>query len=115
MSTDLELDSDASLMLRVKQGDRRAFERLVDKYKQPVTNLVYRMLGDAAEAEDLAQHVFIQVYKSADRYKVAAKLTTWLFTIARNLGLNDHQPRSRPPATSLDTPTPQHAHQPLPQ
>jgi len=113
MSTDLELDSDASLMLRVKQGDRRAFERLVDKYKQPVTNLIYRMLGDAAEAEDLAQNVFIQVYKSADRYKVAAKFTTWLFTIARNLCLNEIRRRSRHPATSLDTPHPEYEDQPL--
>src|SRR5438876_8567572 len=113
MSTDLELDSDASLMLRVKQGDRRAFERLVDKYKQPVTNLIYRMLGDAAEAEDLAQNVFIQVYKSADRYKVAAKFTTWLFTIARNLCLNEIRRRSRHPAESLDTTNPHDDDQPL--
>ena len=53
------LDPDASLMLRVKGGDLRAFEDLVNKYKQPVTNLIYRMLGDAAEAEDLAQSVFV--------------------------------------------------------
>lgn len=79
------LDPDAVLMLRVKRGDRRAFEELVDKYKRPVANAIYRMLGDATEAEDVAQNVFVQVYKSAHRYRASAKFSTWLFTIARNL------------------------------
>src|SRR5918992_1143028 len=96
------LDPDAALMLRVKQGDRAAFEALVDKYKQPVMNLVFRTLHDATEAEDLAQHVFLQVYKSAHRYEVSAKFSTWLFTIARNLCLNEIRRRSRHPAESLD-------------
>jgi RNA polymerase sigma-70 factor (ECF subfamily) len=95
-------DPDAALMLRVKQGDRDAFEELVEKYQQPVMNLVYRTLPDATEAEDLAQHVFLQVYKSAHRYEVSAKFTTWLFTIARNLCLNEIRRRSRHPAESLD-------------
>ena len=95
-------DPDAALMLRVKQGDRNAFEELVEKYKQPVMNLVYRTLPDATEAEDLAQHVFLQVFKSAHRYEVSAKFTTWLFTIARNLCLNEIRRRSRHPADSLD-------------
>lgn len=95
-------DPDAALMLRVKQGDTAAFEQLVDKYKQPVMNLVYRTLPDATEAEDLAQHVFLQVFKSAHRYEVSAKFTTWLFTIARNLCLNEIRRRSRHPAQSLD-------------
>ena len=95
-------DPDAALMLRVKQGDRDAFEALVDKYKQPVMNLVYRTLPDATEAEDLAQHVFVQVFKSAHRYEVSAKFTTWLFTIARNLCLNEIRRRSRHRAESLD-------------
>ena len=95
-------DPDAALMLRVKQGDRSAFEELVEKYKQPVISLVYRTLPDATEAEDLAQHVFLQVYKSAHRYEVSAKFTTWLFTIARNLCLNEIRRRSRHPADSLD-------------
>jgi RNA polymerase sigma-70 factor (ECF subfamily) len=96
------LDPDAALMLRVKQGDWAAFSELVDKYKQPVMNMVYRMIRDAAEAEDLAQAVFIQVHKSADRYQVASKFSTWLFTIARNLCLNEIRRRSRHPADSLD-------------
>ena len=95
-------DPDAALMLRVKQGDCDAFEELVEKYKQPVMNLVYRTLPDATEAEDLAQHVFLQVFKSAHRYEVSAKFSTWLFTIARNLCLNEIRRRSRHPAESLD-------------
>jgi RNA polymerase sigma-70 factor, ECF subfamily len=95
-------DPDAELMLRVKRGDESAFEELVDKYKQPVLNLVYRTLRDATEAEDLAQNVFVQVFKSADRYRVEAKFSTWLFTIARNLCLNELRRRSRHPAESLD-------------
>jgi RNA polymerase sigma-70 factor, ECF subfamily len=99
-----QIDPDAALMLRVKQGDRDAFEALVDKYKQPIMNLVYRTLPDASEAEDLAQHVFLQVYKSAPRYEVSAKFSTWIFTIARNLCLNEIRRRSRHPAESLDQP-----------
>src|SRR5215831_2726942 len=100
-----ELDPDAALMLPVKQGDTEAFALLVDKYKQPVLSLVYRMIRDAIEAEDLAQNVFLQVYKSAARYEVASKFSTWLFTIARNLALNELRRRSRHPAESLDATT----------
>jgi RNA polymerase sigma-70 factor, ECF subfamily len=96
-----QLDSDIELMLRVKQGDRAAFELLVEKYKQPVANMIYRTLGDPTEAEDLAQTVFIQVWKSATRYHQKAKFSTWLFTIARNLCLNEIRRRSRHPAESL--------------
>src|SRR6059036_3126534 len=95
-------DPDAALMLRVRQGDMEAFEELVEKYKQPVMNLVYRTLRDATEAEDLAQHVFLPVYKSAHRYEISAKFSTWIFTIARNLCLNEIRRRSRHPADSLD-------------
>jgi RNA polymerase sigma-70 factor (ECF subfamily) len=95
-------DADAALMLRVKQGDAAAFEDLVNKYKQPVMNLLYRTVHDATEAEDLAQTVFVQVFKFADRYRVESKFSTWLFTIARNLALNELRRRSRHPAESLD-------------
>src|SRR5438445_10081667 len=107
-----ENDPDAALMLRVKQGDIAAFEELVQKYKQPVMNLVYRMLRDLTEAEDLAQNVFVQVYRSAHRYEVASKFSTWLFTIARNLCLNEIRRRSRHPAVSMDVPHPEQAGQP---
>lgn len=105
-------DPDAALMLRVKQGDRDAFAMLVEKYKQPVMNLAYRTLSDATEAEDLAQHVFLQVFKSAHRYEVSAKFTTWLFTITRNLCLNEIRRRSRHRAESLDEVSPENDEQP---
>jgi len=108
-----ELDPDAALMLRVKQGDGGAFAELVDKFKQPVMNVAYRMLRDATEAEDLAQNVFVQVHKSAQRYHVSSKFSTWLFTIVRNLCLNEIRRRSRHPASSLDAPHPDHEDQPL--
>lgn len=106
-------DPDAALMLRVKQGDGLAFAQLVDKYKQPVMNLAYRMIHDAIEAEDLAQNVFVQVHKSAQRYQASSKFSTWLFTIARNLCLNEIRRRGRHPAESLDAPHPQFEDQPL--
>jgi RNA polymerase sigma-70 factor (ECF subfamily) len=95
-------DPDAVLMLRVKRGDREAFAELVEKYKQPVMNFVYRSLRDETEAEDLAQNVFLQVYKSRSRYQQTAKFTTWLFTIARNLCLNELRRRARHPAESIE-------------
>ncbi|HVV01942.1 MAG TPA: sigma-70 family RNA polymerase sigma factor [Verrucomicrobiae bacterium] len=107
-----EQDPDAALMLRVKQGDMEAFAALVEKYKQPVINLVYRMLRDLAEAEDIAQNVFIQVHRSAPRYKVSSKFSTWLFTIARNLCLNEVRRRARHPADSMDAPHPASDEQP---
>src|SRR5271169_5450854 len=98
----VQLDPDAALMLRVKRGDRVAFSELVEKYKQPVMNFIFRTLRDETEAEDLAQNVFLQVYKSRDRYERTAKFSTWLFTIARNLCLNEIRRRSRHPAESLE-------------
>jgi RNA polymerase sigma-70 factor (ECF subfamily) len=98
----IQSDPDAALMLRVKRGDRAAFTELVDKYKQRVMNFVYQRLRDEAEAEDLAQNVFLQVYKSRARYKQTAKFSTWLFTIAHNLCLNELRRRSRHPAESLE-------------
>src|SRR5580658_8539074 len=99
----IPLDPDAALMLRVKRGDMRAFEELADKYKQPIVNLMYRMLRDLDEAEDLAQNVFIRVYQSAGRYEVSAKFSTWIFTIARRLCLNEIRRRGRHPGQSLES------------
>jgi len=97
-----QTDPDAALMLRVKRGNRAAFTELVEKYKQPVMNFIFRTLRDETEAEDLAQNVFLQVYKSRRRYEQTAKFSTWLFTIARNLCLNELRRRSRHPAESLE-------------
>ena len=106
-------DPDVALMLRVKEGDLSAYETLVEKFKQPVMNLVYRLINDIDEAEDIAQNVFVQVWKTRERYEPASKFTTWLFTIARNLGLNEIRRRTRHPADSLDEPRPDSESQPL--
>lgn len=101
-------DADAQLMLRVKRGDAAAFAVLVEKYQQPILNLVARTLRDPVEAEDLAQIVFVQTWKSAGRYQASAKFSTWLFTIARNLCLNELRRRARHPAEPLDALHPEH-------
>ena len=97
------MDPDAALMLRVKHGDLQAFEELVQKYKHPIVNMIYRMLHDLEEAEDLAQNVFLRVFQSAGRYQVSAKFSTWIFTIARHLCLNEIRRRGRHPAQSLES------------
>jgi RNA polymerase sigma-70 factor, ECF subfamily len=106
-------DPDAALMLRVKQGDTDAFAALVEKYKQPVMNLAFRILHDSTEAEDIAQNVFVQAWKSAPRYEPTARFSTWLFTIARNLCLNEIRRRSRHPADSMDRTRDDNEDQPL--
>jgi RNA polymerase sigma-70 factor (ECF subfamily) len=102
MSLPPEASSDEDLMHRAKGGDREAFTQLVERWKQPVHNFVFRTLPDADEAQDLAQAVFIQLWKSVGRYERSARFSTFLFTIARNLCLNEIRRRSRHPASSLD-------------
>ena len=89
-------------MLRIKDGDSDAFRELVERHQRVVINVIYRAIGDSWEAEDLAQRVFVQVYRSAQRYKPTAKFTTWLFTITHNTILNEHRRRARHAAESLD-------------
>jgi RNA polymerase sigma-70 factor (ECF subfamily) len=102
MVTMTSTDPDVALMLRVREGDTDALRELIERHQRAVINTIHRAIGDASEAEDLAQRVFVQVYRSAKRYKPTAKFTTWLFTITRNTILNEHRRRSRHPAESLD-------------
>ena len=81
-------DSDAEVMLRAKAGDQSAFEYLVQKYRRPMVSFMYRMARNAAAAEDLAQEVFLRVYRSRQSYEASAKFTTWLYRIATNLAVN---------------------------
>ena len=80
--------SDAEVMLRVKAGDQAAFNYLVQKYRRPLVGFMYRMARNAAVAEDLAQEVFLRVYRSRESYEASAKFTTWLYRIATNLAVN---------------------------
>ncbi|HZQ20269.1 MAG TPA: sigma-70 family RNA polymerase sigma factor [Terriglobales bacterium] len=80
--------TDAEVMLRVKAGDDSAFNYLIQKYRRPIINFMYRMAHNPAAAEDLAQEVFLRVYRSRSSYEASAKFTTWLYRIATNLGMN---------------------------
>src|SRR5579871_1226229 len=80
--------SDVQLMLDVKAGDEASFELLLRKYRTPLVNFLYRMVRDTAVAEDLAQEVFLRVYRAREQYEPSAKFTTWMFRIATNLALN---------------------------
>src|SRR6202451_2901602 len=80
--------TDAEVMLRVKAGDQSAFDYLVQKYRRPLVSFMYRMARNASAAEDLAQEVFLRVYRSRHTYEASAKFTTWLYRIATNLAVN---------------------------
>jgi len=82
------LDYDAELMLRVKDGDGTSFALLLEKYRASVTHFLYRMVQEQAVSEELAQEVFLRVYRSRETYEPTAKFTTWLFRIATHLALN---------------------------
>jgi RNA polymerase sigma-70 factor, ECF subfamily len=102
-----DADSDAQAMLRVKAGDQSAFDFLVAKYRRPMISFMYRMARNAAAAEDLAQEVFLRVYRSRGNYEATAKFTTWLYRIATNLAVNHARDtrHERPEVTvSLDEP-----------
>jgi RNA polymerase sigma-70 factor (ECF subfamily) len=93
---------DVSLMLRVGKGDVEAFEELVRLHQGAVIGTVAKMLGGPGEAEDIAQQVFLRVWRSAARYEPQARFTTWLFTIARNLVFNEVRRRQRKPTVSVE-------------
>src|SRR5260370_37255849 len=82
------LDFDAELMLRVKEGDEASFGVLLDKHRSSVVHFLYRMVQNHAVAEELAQEVFLRVYRSRATYEPTAKFTTWLYRIATHLALN---------------------------
>src|SRR5437867_92208 len=97
-----DTESDVDLMLRVKGGDHDAFRQLIERHQRAVVNVIYRAIGDAWEAEDLAQRVFIQIFRSASRYQPTAKFTTWMFTITHNTIRNEHRRRARHAAESME-------------
>ena len=82
------LDFDTELMLRVKEGDGASFGTLLEKHRSSVVHFLFRMVQNHAVAEELAQEVFLRVYRSRGTYEPTAKFTTWLFRIATHLALN---------------------------
>lgn len=97
-----QVEDDVDLMLRVKAGDAEAFNQLMDRYQRTVVNLVFRFTGDAENAEDLAQEVFLRIYRAAPRYEPKAKFFTYLYQVTLNLCRNERERSGRRKASSLD-------------
>lgn len=93
---------DVRLMRDIAKGDEQAFRQLIERHQGAVIGTIARMLHDQTEAEDLAQQVFLRVWKHAARWKPEAKFTTYLYTIARNLVYNESRRRSRRREISAD-------------
>ncbi len=88
-------DPDVQLMLRAKEGDERAFAELVSLYQDRIINIFSNLLADQPGAEDLAQEVFMRVYRARERYEPRARFSTWLFRIANNLASNLRRSKGR--------------------
>jgi len=87
-------DYDVGLMLRFQKGEELAFQELVERNHGRVVGLIYRFISDASEAEDLAQEVFLRIYRARKTYKPTAKFSTWMFRITANVSLNALRSRS---------------------
>lgn len=95
-------DPDIRLMLRVRDDDPAAFAELVEQFQHRLVAVMHHLVGNADEAEDLAQEVFLRVYRIRKKYRPKAKFSTWLFTIANNLALNALRDRRRRPVLPLE-------------
>jgi RNA polymerase sigma-70 factor (ECF subfamily) len=95
---------DKALMARIARGNEEALRELIEKHQGAVYGTISKMLGDAVEAQDLAQQVFVRVYRAAGSYRATAQFKTWMFTIVRNLVFNEHRRRSRATLVSLHPP-----------
>ncbi|MBK1815433.1 sigma-70 family RNA polymerase sigma factor [Luteolibacter yonseiensis] len=93
---------DFALMERIAAGDHEAFRQLVERHQQAVIGTVAKMLGNASESEDIAQQVFLRIWRNAKRYRPDAKFTTYLYTITRNLVFNETRRKSRKKEISSD-------------
>jgi RNA polymerase sigma-70 factor (ECF subfamily) len=100
--TDEANAQDLRWMAQIKNGDTEALRALIECHQYRIIGTVAKMLGDETDAEDIAQQVFIRVWRHAGRYEPTAKFTTWLFKITRNLVFNELRRRKRHPAQSLD-------------
>ncbi len=102
--------SDAEIMLRVRQGDDAGFNYLIQKYQRQIVHFMFRMVHNQAVAEELAQEVFLRVYRSRETYRAEARFSTWLYRIATNLGVNHARDTKHERAAQniyLDAPDPE--------
>ncbi len=104
-------EENVRLMLRVREGDIRAFEQLVEMHQRGVIGTVARMLNNQDDAHDVAQQVFVRVWRSASRYEPTAKFTTWLYTITKNLVFNELRRRTRKREVSIEAQEEEHHHE----
>lgn len=95
--------TDEDLMSQFQAGTVEAFDILVSRYKDPLTNYIYRFLGDMKECEDLLQETFLRVYRNRHSYRRIAKFSTWLYTIAGNLARSEYRKRKRRRLYSLQS------------
>jgi RNA polymerase sigma-70 factor (ECF subfamily) len=95
-------DPDVRLMLQVRDDEPGSFEGLVERYQYRLVAVMNHLVGNPEEAEDLAQEVFLRVYRARKKYKPRSKFSTWLFTIANNLALNSIRARQRKPVVPLN-------------
>lgn len=101
----MNTDPEVKLMLRFKNGDERAFQSLFTIYRRQIINFCFRFCGDRAAAEDLAQDVFIRVYRAAGRYEAKARFSTWIYRIAVNVCLNEtRRQKNKYMIASMDQP-----------
>lgn len=96
------MDEDAALLLRVAAGDDSAMRPIVERWQGPLINFFYRSLHSVEASEDLAQVVFVRIYKAAPKYEPRAKFSTFLFHIARRLLINEYRRQSRKPLDAVD-------------
>jgi RNA polymerase sigma-70 factor, ECF subfamily len=95
-------DPDIRLMLQVRGDEPGAFEELVERYQHRLVAVMQHLVGNADEAEDLAQEVFLRVFRARKKYRPKSKFSTWLFTIANNLALNSLRSKGRKPSVPLN-------------
>ncbi len=98
-------ETDESLMKRVGIGEDAALAELIDRWKNPLVNFFYRSLQSLEQSEDLAQMVYIRLYRAAPKYEATAKFSTFMFHIARRLLINEYRRRQRKPLESVDPAT----------
>ena len=94
---------DSELVRQIQSGDDAAFDELMRRYKRPVVNFVFRMLGNAEDADDVAQDVFVRVYQHLDTYRRDTKFSTWLFALARHGAIDRLRWRARHPTEPIES------------
>lgn len=101
-------DEDSILAVKVRKGDRRSFEALLDKYERPLFSFIHNFFREWAICEDLAQETFLRAYRFIGSYRPDEKFSTWLFSIARNLCIDELRRRKKGTTVDIETVEPDH-------